>query len=117
MGERSYGKGSVQNIQPFEDGELKLTTASFWRPSGKNLNRSSTSGKEDAEWGVTPDQGCVIKLSRKERDDLDDHLRRLEILRAKEPPPAFKDRQLDAAVKYLRDQIKLAAQRPVKQAG
>ncbi len=57
VGERSYGKGSVQNIQPFEDGELKLTTASFWRPNGKNLNRSSTSGKEDAEWGVTPDRG------------------------------------------------------------
>src|SRR5262249_16008296 len=52
MGERSYGKGSVQNIQPFEGGELKMTTASFWRPSNKNLNKSSTGGKDKDEWGV-----------------------------------------------------------------
>lgn len=116
-GERSYGKGSVQNIQPFEDGELKLTTASFWRPSGKNLNRSSTSGKEDAEWGVTPDKGFLIKLSRKERDELEDHLHRLEVVRPKEPAPDFKDRQLDTALQYLRDQIRLASSRPAKDAG
>ena len=43
MGERSYGKGSVQNIAPFEptNGEIKLTTATFWRPSNKNLNKAS----------------------------------------------------------------------------
>ena len=32
IGERSFGKGSVQNIRKFGDGELKLTTATFWRP-------------------------------------------------------------------------------------
>ena len=44
IGERSYGKGSVQNILPFEPtgGQIKLTTATFWRPNGKNLNKSST---------------------------------------------------------------------------
>ena len=46
IGERSYGKGSVQNIRDFDGGEMKLTTASFWRPSGKNLNKSSTAGRE-----------------------------------------------------------------------
>jgi len=50
MGERSYGKGSVQNIKEFDGGQIKVTIASFWRPSGKNLNKSSTSGKEDDEW-------------------------------------------------------------------
>src|SRR5207237_5385600 len=80
MGERSYGKGSVQNIQPFEGGELKLTTASFWRPSGKNLNKSSTSGKADDEWGVTPDAGYLLKLSAGERDQLFVHQRDSEII-------------------------------------
>src|SRR5262249_42860036 len=62
MGERSYGKGSVQNIQPFSStgGEIKLTTASFWRPSGKNLNKSSTKGKDDEGWGVRPDKGHEV---------------------------------------------------------
>ncbi len=122
MGERSYGKGSVQNIQPFEDGELKLTTASFWRPSGKNLNRSSTSGKDDAEWGVTPDKGYNLKLTRKELYELEDSLHKQEIiprrdLPSKEKSNGFKDVQLETAVKYLRDQIKIASGAQVKKAG
>jgi C-terminal peptidase prc len=122
MGERSYGKGSVQNIQPFEEGELKLTTASFWRPSGKNLNKSSTTGKESDTWGVTPDAGYTIKLSRKERDELEDYLHKQEIIprhdvAAKEEPKPYHDVQLDAAVKYLRDQIRIASRATAKRAG
>jgi carboxyl-terminal processing protease len=113
MGERSYGKGSVQNIQPFEGGELKLTTASFWRPNGKNLNKSSTSGKDEDEWGVTPNAGFAVKLSERERDQLYEHQRDSEIIArrdmpAKEKKPEFKDRQLEMALEYLRGQIKLA---------
>jgi carboxyl-terminal processing protease len=57
VGERSYGKGSVQNIIPMEGGSsaLKLTTASYWRPSGKNIHRFPES-KEDDDWGVKPNQ-------------------------------------------------------------
>jgi len=112
IGERSYGKGSVQNIQPFEGGEIKLTTASFWRPSGRNLNKSSTGGKDEDEWGVTPDR--VIKLTPKEREDLAEHQRDSEIIQARGRPTVkekteFKDRQLDDALDYLRGQIKMAA--------
>jgi C-terminal processing protease CtpA/Prc len=110
VGERSYGKGSVQNIQPFEGGEIKLTTASFWRPSGKNLNKSSTSGKESDEWGVKPDAGYAIKLSGKEFDQLDENFRKQEIInhhpaKEKSEEEPFVDRQLDLALRYLRDQI------------
>ena len=64
IGARSYGKGSVQTIHPFETGgRLKLTTATFWRPSGQNLNKASTAGKDEDEWGVTPNKGFVLKLS------------------------------------------------------
>jgi carboxyl-terminal processing protease len=110
VGERSYGKGSVQNIQPFEGGEIKLTTASFWRPSGKNLNKSSTSGKESDEWGVKPDPGYAIRLSAKEFDQLEEHFRKQEIInhrqaKEKSDEDSFVDRQLDLALRYLRDQI------------
>ncbi len=121
MGERSYGKGSVQNIQPFEGGELKLTTASFWRPSLKNLNKSSTAGKDDEDWGVKPDGGFAMKLSRKERDDLDEHQHNLQIIPRRDRPPEvkpeFKDKQLDMALEYLRGQIKTASRVPEKKAG
>jgi carboxyl-terminal processing protease len=119
IGERSYGKGSVQNIQPFEGGELKLTTATFWRPNNKNLNKSSTSGKEEEDWGVIPDK--VIKLAPKERDDLAEAQHNSEIIQPKGKPTTkksdFKDRQLDEALKYLRHQIDMAGQVPAKKAG
>ncbi len=41
MGERTWGKGSVQNLIELEGGRsaLKLTTAAYQRPSGKNIHR------------------------------------------------------------------------------
>jgi C-terminal peptidase prc len=122
MGERTYGKGSVQNIQPFEGGELKLTTASFWRPSGKNLNKSSTGGKDEEDWGVLPDKGYALKLSPKEREELIRAQKDSEIiprrdLPAKETKPEFKDRQLQMALDYLRGQIRTAAKAEYKRAG
>jgi C-terminal peptidase prc len=118
VGERSYGKGSVQNIMPFEGGELKFTTATFWRPSGKNLNKASTGGKDDDEWGVTPDK--VVSLTRKEQEDLAEHQHESEVIRpANKPAPKsnFKDKQLDTALEYLRDQIKMAGKVNTRKAG
>jgi carboxyl-terminal processing protease len=68
IGERSYGKGSVQNIIPVESNlsALKLTTASYWRPSEKNIHRFPNAKPTD-EWGVKPSDGFEIKLSDEER--------------------------------------------------
>ncbi len=109
IGERSYGKGSVQHILDFDGGEIKLTVATFWRPSKKNLNKSSTGGKEEEEWGVKPDK--VVKLTAKERGDLEEHLRNTEVIQRKDKPAEvkkFEDRQLQEALKYLRTQIRTA---------
>jgi carboxyl-terminal processing protease len=67
VGERTFGKGSVQDIIPLEDGSsaLKLTIASYWRPSGHNIHRSRTATPED-EWGVMPNTGCEVVLSTEE---------------------------------------------------
>jgi C-terminal peptidase prc len=124
LGERSYGKGSVQNVQPFPStgGEIKLTTASFWRPNGKNLNKSSTKGTEDEDWGVRPDSGYVVKIPPKERFELDVHLHDLEVIPNRDGPKKdeakeFKDKQLDAAMEYLRSQIKMAAKTSINKDG
>jgi C-terminal peptidase prc len=114
VGERSYGKGSVQNIEPFADGEIKFTTASFWRPNGKNLNKSSTAGKEDEDWGVRPDKGYEVKLSRKEQEELLEHEEDVKVIPAPNRPGTvakseFKDRQLDKALEYLHEQIQKVA--------
>jgi carboxyl-terminal processing protease len=113
LGSRSYGKGSVQTLLPFETGgRLKLTTATFWRPSGLNLNKSSTQGRDEDEWGVTPTKGHGLNLPVKDLNDLQDHQRDQEIIhrpdRPRETKNGFRDRQLDMALDYLRGQIKMA---------
>jgi carboxyl-terminal processing protease len=116
VGSRSYGKGSVQTIHNFyTGGKLKLTTATFWRPNGRNLNRSGTAGKDEDEWGVTPNSGYALKLGIKELNDLSDFQRENEIIHRPgyKPPDSkadFKDRQLEMALEYLRAQIRTAAQ-------
>lgn len=52
IGQRSYGKGSVQEIIPLEgkSGELKLTVAYYYLPSGRLVHRK----KDATDWGVEP---------------------------------------------------------------
>jgi C-terminal peptidase prc len=116
VGERSYGKGSVQSIERFDGGKIKLTTATFWRPSGKNLNKASTSGKDEDEWGVTPDK--IVKLTPQEEDELADVQHDQELIRRpgkKADGKKYKDVQLEASLDYLRDQIKKTAKLPPRE--
>lgn len=52
IGVKSYGKGSVQQVEDFSDGsELKVTIARWYRPNGENIDKK----------GIKPDQ--TVKLS------------------------------------------------------
>ena len=46
---------------------LKLTSATYWRPSEKNIHRMPADD-ESAEWGVTPDEGFAVPLTYDEYD-------------------------------------------------
>jgi carboxyl-terminal processing protease len=52
VGTRTYGKGSVQELIPLEGGtgELKLTVAYYYLPSGRLVHRK----KDATDWGVDP---------------------------------------------------------------
>lgn len=62
VGNRSYGKGTIQSLfeLPFHSGSVRMTTASFWRPSGKRIHRSKQNAEED--WGVSPTDGFNIPM-------------------------------------------------------
>jgi carboxyl-terminal processing protease len=124
IGERSYGKGSVQNVIKMEGGAsaLKLTTASYWRPSGKNIHRFPDS-KETDDWGVKPDPGFEVPMKDEERFDYIVYRRERDIIHGKPgSPPApthpkngkdknkkpFVDRVLDKALEHLRGEVKKA---------
>jgi carboxyl-terminal processing protease len=107
LGERTKGKGSVQNVWPFKPigQQIILTSAIFLRASGAKLDRLVMPGRDADEWGVKPDR--IYALTDAERADLEEHLKRLtHIVSPKQQPntgkPGFNDRQLAAAVEYLR---------------
>jgi carboxyl-terminal processing protease len=123
IGERSYGKGSVQNVIKMEGGSsaLKLTTASYWRPSEKNIHRFPDS-KETDEWGVKPDPGFDVPMKDEERFAYIQYRRERDVIHGKSgtaPAPAakankdkdkkpFVDRVLEKALTYLRGEINKA---------
>ena len=126
IGQRTWGKGSVQNIIDLGSGQgaIKLTTASYHRPSGENIHRFENSTETDV-WGVRPNQGfeiSMIETSVREGKSTAE-IRQLEaqassqyfldrsnrdiIPRPGEPSPkrSFKDYQLDRAVEHLKSKI------------
>jgi carboxyl-terminal processing protease len=69
VGERSYGKGSVQKLLRLggdPPAAVKLTTETYHRPSGKNIHRYPDA-KETDEWGVRPDPGLEVPTTEAER--------------------------------------------------
>jgi carboxyl-terminal processing protease len=108
IGERTWGKGSVQNVIDLEEGRsaLKLTTAGYRRPNGKNIHRFPDA-KESDEWGVLPDAGHEIKLGDDEMRALMRSRRQRDIVHSSadkssdKPPdkeaPGASDRSIDGA--------------------
>lgn len=110
LGERTFGKGSVQTIVdlPPEQGALKLTTAHYYLPGGRNLQK-----KPDAkEWGVDPTDGYYVPLTSKQTESLQANQREREKLGVPRPKQGsevtpqsieedFADRQLAAALKSM----------------
>jgi carboxyl-terminal processing protease len=131
VGERSYGKGSVQNVIEMENhtSALKLTTASYQRPSGKNIHRFPDA-KETDEWGVKPNPGFEVPLTIKEqvaymRYRLDRDVvhgkangkpaakpKTEKTGEAEKEEKPFEDKVLNKALEYLRGEIKKVGQGP-----
>ena len=75
IGEKSFGKGVVQQLIPLSGGsQLKVTIASWYRPNGQNINHR----------GITPDK--MVERTAKDFE-------------------AGKDPQLDAAQAYLKQNL------------
>jgi carboxyl-terminal processing protease len=104
VGQRSFGKGTVQQVFDLGPslGDMKLTMATYWRPSGRDINRPQEDGKE-IPWGVSPDQGHEVPVSNEEREKLLHWQQEREVaaLTGAKPPPEVFDRVLQNAVEYL----------------
>jgi carboxyl-terminal processing protease len=96
VGERSFGKGSVQSIFKLKNGEgLRLTTARYYTPSGVTIHEKGV--EPQIEVVMTPEEDDQLRLQRS-RSDLSD---------PKEFAERFgftpiEDRQLQAALEVLK---------------
>ncbi|HEV3138384.1 MAG TPA: S41 family peptidase, partial [Pirellulales bacterium] len=120
VGERTWGKGTVQNVIPLENGNslLKLTIASYWRPSGKNIHRLESSKATD-EWGVKPDPEGEVPLDEKQSAAWQDKRRQRDVPASAHAPlaaaptgaplpadsPLEFDAQLERAVKIMKEKL------------
>ena len=99
VGEKTFGKGSVQTIFPVKgDAALRLTTARYYTPSGVTIHQKGI--QPDIKETLTPEQEKAVFLHRL-RPDIDD-------------PKAFSERfgvafaedtQLAAALRELKSEL------------
>ena len=77
LGEKTFGKGSVQSIIPLDDGSaLRLTTAKYYTPSHKVIHEVGitpnivvpTTDEEDRDIRLNRHAGGVESLDEKERE-------------------------------------------------
>lgn len=142
VGARTYGKGSVQTVfrlPPDQKAAVKLTTQTWWRPSGKNMDQKSAPKDRPDEWGVTPNEGMEIAVAdpeyvrfRIELQKLDYVVGRPDVVKqvfGDNPPPPpplldrdgkplvdeskpFDDRQLTKALDYIKKKLGVVALLP-----
>ena len=131
FGTQSFGKGCMQNMFPLPGGRsaIKLTTALYYLPNGRNISRHRSS----KTWGIEPSPGGVVPVSKKVEAAIYRHIKEAELI-----PPAgaqaraaafrrlgvkisrrpFVDVQLAAAMSYLRSHLAGArtniAERPIR---
>ncbi len=98
VGQRTYGKGTVQNVIRLEGGRslLKLTTASYWRPSGQDIHRYPDV-KDQEHWGVQPDPGYDVPLDEAATNDLARRRHQRDVIRSGDEPEATADEGDDAS--------------------
>ena len=86
VGERTFGKGSVQMLYPLGSGQaqavLKLTTSHYYLPNGKCIHREENS----KEWGVDPD--VTVEMTPDQMRSAIDARQQFDILRDADPAPA-----------------------------
>jgi carboxyl-terminal processing protease len=108
VGQRTFGKGTVQNVIDLDGGRsaLKLTTATYFRPSGRNIHRSPQDDLTQ-EWGVQPNPGLEVEVDQEQRRQIFQRWRlrgdpRLASAVDPTPQPLPEDPQLAVAIETIR---------------
>jgi carboxyl-terminal processing protease len=99
LGERSFGKGSVQQVLPLNKSNmayLKLTTAHYYLPNGRCLHREDGA----TTWGVDPD--VRVRMVPKEFSKMIELRGKKDILKGKDQSK-LSEEELNAVTSYKPD--------------
>jgi carboxyl-terminal processing protease len=113
VGERTFGKGSVQMLFPLSSrtAYLKLTTSHYYLPSGKCIHREENS----QEWGVDPD--LTIEMTPEQMRAAIDARQDLDVLHDANVPDApaeGKDKQIKQESKDVKEAVAKATKDPMQ---
>ncbi|WP_294513750.1 S41 family peptidase [uncultured Bilophila sp.] len=79
VGERTFGKGSVQNIIPLSDGSgLKLTVALYYTPSGRSIQAEGIMPDLEIPFETPKDTTPLSSLRMLREKDLNKHLEKTD---------------------------------------
>ena len=103
VGERTFGKGSVQSVLPLRNGAgIKLTTARYYTPSGRSIQAAGIEPDVVIEW----DEYAENDAGRQREADLERHLGRETGADGNRLPgmqPALEDFPLEEVLSALRE--------------
>jgi carboxyl-terminal processing protease len=95
LGEKSFGKGSVQSIFPLADGSaLRLTTAKYYTPSHKVIHEEGITPDITVPLTIEEERQIVLKATPGGLESLDD--------KEREKAAQSRDAQLDRATDLLK---------------
>ncbi|MEI7850765.1 MAG: S41 family peptidase [Kiritimatiellales bacterium] len=96
VGEKTFGKGSVQSVLPLEDGAaIKLTTAKYYTPSERVIHGNGI--EPDVKVVMNPEDLFKIRLKQAQKDGEVDNDLPVE--------PEIRDVQLDYAIGTLKGML------------
>jgi len=118
VGQRSFGKASVQQVLPLEGGAgLRLTIAKYYTPKGRLIHRDYRDKSKENEGGIFPD--VEVKMDPKEEVNIFMQYNNIVYTPGKEMPKMeFKEKDpvLDKAVEILKNGVeKVLAQKAEKE--
>ena len=109
VGERTFGKGSVQMLFPLSDRSayLKLTTSHYYLPAGRCIHREETS----TDWGVDPD--VTVEMTPEQMRAAIDARQELDVLRDLNAAPAEGEQEkINDTAPEIREEVKEVATGP-----
>ncbi len=80
VGERTFGKGSVQNVMPMPDGSaLKLTVALYYTPSGRSIQAEGVQPDFLAPFEMPRDEESIVsRINAIREQDLSRHIEKTD---------------------------------------